>query len=494
MLVIGIDLGTTFSATAYLDENQVPQIIENAQGSRLTPSVVMEDNDGTIIVGEDAKENMVLMGDSVISTAKDHMGTNKVFELPSGQKYKPEQVSALILKKLVMDAEKYLNQKIGKAVVTVPAYFTDAQRQATKDAGKLAGIDVIAMPNEPTAAAIYYAWAKKISSGKILVYDLGGGTFDASVVEIDGDKVEVIATGGIRKMGGHFFDQLILDHVADYLLEKYHLDIYEEEYIDEMQELTLKAENCKIQLSTRNSAVIVVKIGKIRERLEITREQFNGMIANFYNRTESTVRMVLEDAHLGWNQIDKLLMVDGSSRIPYIEEHLREFSGMEPCHEVNQDEAVALGAALYTANIFGKVHDVCSHSLGIVSRRSDTGEKYNSIIIPRNTQLPARIGKDYYIGRDNLEKIYLEATEGEEEELEYASILAGIDIKLPEGIRRNTRVTVEMQLDEEQLLHIYAHIHTEPEICREIKIRRNSNLDEEELEEQMTLMERVVIQ
>lgn len=493
-MIIGIDLGTTFSAAAYLDKDGIPHLMDNSRGNRLTPSVVMEDEDGTVVVGEDAKENMVLMGDSVISTVKDYMGTEREFTLASGNTFKPEQVSALILKKIVQDAQNFLGQQIRKAVVTVPAYFNDAQRQATKDAGKIAGIDVVALPNEPTAAALYYAWSGKMEKGRILVYDLGGGTFDASIVEVNGRRAEVIATGGIRKLGGHFFDQLILNYVADYLLDHHELDIYEDEYIDELQELSLKAENCKVQLSSRNSAVIVIKIGKVRERMEITREQFEKMISGFYSRTESTVRMVLSDAGMTWKDIDKLLLIGGSSKIPYIAKRLQEFSDLVPSHEVNPDEAVALGAALYASDVFEKIQDVCSHSLGIVSQSGKASGKYNSIIIPRNTALPARMSKDYYTGADNMKRIFLEVTEGEDEELEYVSILAGIEIQLPPGIPRNTKVTVEMFLNQNQLLHVYARIHTEPEIYKEIEIERKSNLNEEEIEEQTTLLERIVVQ
>lgn len=493
-MVIGIDLGTTFSAAAYLDQEGVPHLIENSRGDRLTPSVVMEEEDGTVVVGQDARENMVLMGNSVISTVKDHMGTEQEFTLASGNTYKPEQVSALILKKILQDAERFLGEEIHKAVVTVPAYFNDAQRQATRDAGRIAGIDVAALPNEPTAAALYYAWSGKMEKGRILVYDLGGGTFDASIVEVDGRKAEVIATGGIRRLGGHFFDQLILNYAADYLLEKYDLDIYEDEYADELQELSLKVESCKVQLSSRNCGAMVIKIGKVRERLEITREQFEAMILGFYERTESTVRMVLSDAGMAWKDIDRLLLVGGSSKIPFIAKRLQEFSGLVPSHEMNPDEAVALGAALYASDVFEKIQDVCSHSLGIVSQGGRAAGKYNSIIIPRNTQLPARMSRDYYTGVDNMKRIVLEVTEGEDEDLEYVSILAGIEILLPPKIPRNTRVTVEMLLNQNQLLHVYARIHTEPEIYKEVEIERKSNLKEEEIEEQTTLLERIVVQ
>lgn len=453
-MIIGIDLGTTFSAAAYIDKNGMPSIIDFSSGNRLLPSVVMEDDDGSIVVGDEAKDNLVVMCDSIASTVKDYMGTDKKIQFSSGNVYTPERISALILKKIQKEASEFLGQEITKAVVTVPAYFNDAQRQATKDAGKIAGLDVIDMPNEPTAAAIYYAYSSHIEKGRVLVYDLGGGTFDVSIVEINGRKASVVATGGIRKLGGHFFDQLIIDYVNDYLAEKYDIDLYDDEYIDELQDLTLKAENCKIQLSGRNSASIAVKVGKVKERIEITREKFEELIHKFYNRTESTVSMVLKDAKMTWSDIDKLLLVGGSSKIPYIAEKLKEFSGLEPSHETNPDEAVALGAALYASDLFEKIQDVCSHSLGIVSKNPITKQEYNSIIIPRNTQLPVKMSKDYYMGADNVSKISLTVTEGEEEDLDFVSVLAEVEIKLPPNVPRNTRVTVEMELNKNQLLHV----------------------------------------
>ncbi len=490
-MVIGIDLGTTFSAAAYIDASGNPQMISMNNGGRLIPSVVMEDNDGTIVVGDDAKDNLVLMGDSVVMTVKDHMGTSKKMKLASGNTYSPEQISAFILKKIQKEASAFLGEEVTQAVVTVPAYFNDAQRQATKDAGKIAGLDVIEMPNEPTAAALYFAHSCQMESGRVLVYDLGGGTFDASIVEISGRMANVVATGGIRKLGGHFFDDLILRYVADYLLDKHDLDIYEDEYIDELQDLTLKAENCKIQLSGRNSATIAVRIGAVRERIEITREQFEKMIQKFYMRTESTVRMVLSDAGMTWRDIDKLLLVGGSSKIPFIAERLKEFSGMEPSHETNPDEAVALGAAIYASGIFEKIQDVCSHSLGIVSKNPKTKEEYNSIIIPRNTNLPTRQSKVYYTAVDNWAGFELKITEGEDEDLDFVTILTTMDVKLPPNVPKNTKVTVEMELNKNQLLHVYVKVHTIPEVYKELEIERKGNLDAEQVEDQKTLIEKI---
>lgn len=490
-MIIGIDLGTTFSAAAYIDANGNPQMISMNNGNRLIPSVVMEDHDGTIVVGDDAKENLVLMGDSVVMTVKDHMGTSKKMKLASGSIYSPEQISAFILRKIQKDASAFLGKEVTQAVVTVPAYFNDAQRQATKDAGKIAGLDVIEMPNEPTAAALYFAHSSRMEKGRVLVYDLGGGTFDASIVEIEGRTANVVATGGIRKLGGHFFDDLILRYVADYLLDKHNLDIYEDEYADELQDLTLKVENCKIQLSGRNSATIVVRIGSVRERIEITREQFEKMIQKFYMRTESTIRMVLGDAGMTWNDIDKLLLVGGSSKIPYIAECLKKFSGMEPSHETNPDEAVALGAAIYASGIFEKIQDVCSHSLGIVSKNPKTKEEYNSIIIPRNTNLPTKQSKAYYTAKDNWEGFEIKITEGEDEDLDFVTILTTMEVKLPPNVPKNTKVTVEMELNKNQLLHVYVKVHTIPEVYKELEIERKGNLDTEEVEEQKTLIEKI---
>ena len=487
-MIIGIDLGTTFSAAAYIDKNQIPQIISNSEGERLTPSVLMEEDDGSVLVGAVAKENAVVRSDAVAATFKDHMGTQYRYTLPSGRELSPEECSAMVLKKVAQDAESYLGEKVHDVVITIPAYFTDAQRKATEDAARMAGLNAMAIINEPTAAALCFAQQEQMGQATILVYDLGGGTFDVSIVRIASDTVEVKATGGIRKMGGHFFDQILLNHITDYLLDEHDIDLYDDEYLDDLQELLQKAERSKIQLSNKAKVTIPLKIGAVREQYEITREQFEKMMEKFYLRTESTVQMVLDDAGLNWEDIDKILLVGGSSRIPMIKERLAAFSGKLPSSEINPDEAVAMGAAL-SGNCVGKtVQDVCSHSLGVVTMDEQTRKRKNGIIIPRNTLLPAKLEREFFTAADDTPFIRLEVTEGEEEELEYVHILGTFDIDLPKNTPKYTKVIVEMVLNENQLLHVYARVLGQTETYKELHIERSSNLKEEDIERMTALL------
>ena len=496
MLNIGIDLGTTFSAAAWVNEDNQPTVIINSDGSRLTPSSVMEEHDGSIIVGEVAKENAVIMADSVVNAAKNHMGTTHSFLMPSGKKFTPEEISGFILKKIKQDAERELGKAVTGAVITVPAYFTDAQRKATEDAGRIAGLNIIGMINEPTAAAIYYAHKNKLSSANILVYDLGGGTFDVSIVQISPERVEVKATGGIRKLGGHFFDQMILNFVTEYLLDEHGIDLFDDEYSDELQELSLKAEECKIRLSTKEAEQIVIKVGSVKERLTITRQQFEGMLHKFYLRTESTIDMVMDDAGMTWKDINKILLVGGSSRIPMIVEKLRAASGIEPSQDINPEEAVALGAAIYAnpSHAMKEIVDVNSHSLGIVTIDAATKSRKNTIVIPRDTMLPANATREFYTYAADTPQIVVEIAEGEDDDIEFVNILTELAIELPPKTSRNTAVAIEMQLDKNQILHVFARIATTPEIYREIHIERKYNLGEEDIALKTALVSELAVQ
>ena len=489
---IGIDLGTTFTAAAWQDADGSLSIITNSEGQRLTPSVVMEDESGKIIVGEVAKDSSVIMAKNVVKAAKDYMGTDRVFDMPSGKCFTPEEISGFILKKVKQNSERMLGKVITDAVITVPAYFTDAQRKSTEDAGRIAGFCEMKIINEPTAAAIYFAYTNRIADANVLVYDLGGGTFDASIVHITEGKVEVKATGGIRKLGGHFFDQLIVNHVSEYLLENHDIDLYEDELSDELQELTLKAEECKMRLSKKEIDQIVIKIGLVKEKLTVTRQQFENMINSYYMRTESVVCMVLDDAGMKWSDIDKILLVGGSSRIPMIIDRLRLLSGIEPSKEVNPDEAVALGAAINANRTIMEVIDVNSHSLGIVTLDASTKKRRNTIVIPRDTTLPTK-GESEFKTADIASFVSLEVTEGEDEDMEFVNVIASIDIAIPPKTPKHTAVTIEMHLDNNQLLHVFARIATVPEKRHEIQIDRKSNLCEEEVATKTALLSKMMV-
>lgn len=490
---IGIDLGTTFSVAAWQNAKGNLSVITNSEGQRITPSVVMEDENGNIIVGDVAKNSSVIMAENIVSVVKDYMGTNHVFKLPSGKEFSPEEISGFILKKIKQDSERILGENITDVVITVPAYFTDSQRKATENAGYIAGFKKIKMINEPTAAAIYYAHTNSIIDANILVYDLGGGTFDASIVHISKEKIEVKATGGIRKLGGHFFDQKILNYVIDYLLEKYNIDLYDDEYSDELQELTIKAEECKIRLSTKASEQIVIKLGMVKDKLTITKQQFEEMINNFYMRTESTIRMVLDDAEMTWNDIDKILLIGGSSRIPMIADRLYSLSGILPSQEVNPDEAVALGAAINANQTIEEIIDVTSHSLGIVTIDSVTKRRKNTIVLHRDTMLPAKAQSEF-VTEKAASSIILEITEGEDENLDFVNIITSLDVKLSSKTPEQTSVIIEMCLDRNQLLHVFARIATEPDKRHEIHFDRKSNLNAEEVAQKTALVSKMTIQ
>jgi len=502
-MIIGIDLGTTYSAMAYISKDNRPEIIPNAEGARTTPSAVMFEDDGNVVVGEIAKDSAIVEGARVVEYIKNEMG-NPRFKFCIGKdiEYSPEEISAFILKKLKRDAESYLGTEVKQAVITVPAYFTDAQRKATQDAGVLAGLEVLKIINEPTAAAIAYAHLNDMKDCNILVYDLGGGTFDVTIMRYSEKEITVKATGGLRRLGGHFFDQEIVNLVADYLQER-GIDIYDDDHIDLLQELNRKAEECKIHLSTRNETYISVNCGKIKERIKITREQFNKLIKNLYERTERVVLDTLKDAGMTWKDIDKVLLVGGSSRIPYIRERLRELSGKEPSCEINLDEAVAIGAAIQASMLVkdeaGKkisemrIVDVCSHSIGLITVDARAMKRVNSIIIERNTQIPVRRSRKFFTSENDQEWIKLEVTEGEGTDIEDVNIFGTFEIDLPRGLPRGSEVMIDMAIDENQIVHIYTRLSAVRDYFREIEIDRNSNLNKHQMEKKKDLISKIVV-
>lgn len=496
-MVLGIDLGTTYSVGAFMNSNGEPDVIVNSEGGRITPSVVYFENKDSILVGQVAKDNCILYPKDVVAAVKNYMGQKKEFESSFGEKYTPELISSMILRKVVNDANTYLNVDGGihDVVVTIPAYFTDSQRKATEDAARIAGLNLITTMNEPTAAAIYYAYKTKMDHGNIMVYDLGGGTFDVTIIRLDGDNVTVLSTGGLSKVGGRFFDQNIVDYICDYMEEKYEIDLQDEDYVEEFQELFIKAENCKKQLSTRDSAEIALKVGKYREKITITREFLEQKVSKLYQRTEFVVKKAMRDAGLEFSQLNKVVLVGGSSRIPYVEKHLEELTGQKPSKEVNPDEVVAMGAALYAKHITEDkakgskmITDVCSHSIGIVTVDTATNTKVNTIQIPRNTQLPAKVEKSFLTIMDNQRAIELSITEGEFRELTDVNIISTSMIDLPANLPRRTKIIITIALDQGQLVHIYLKIPS-VDMEREFTIQREANLNEEELIRYTGIME-----
>lgn len=491
---IGIDLGTTFSVVARMQGGK-PEILSNREGARLTPSVVLVQEDGKVVVGEPAKEQAVILPSGVVAAVKNYMGKEKVFHLPDGSDYTPEMISSLILRRLVQDAERTSGETVEGAVVTIPAYFTDAQRKATEDAARLAGLNLLATINEPTAAAIYYASQSKTDEAKnIMVYDLGGGTFDVTIIRTQGMDVQVLSTHGLSGLGGKLFDQAIVDHVCQYFSEKHGLELEDEEYTDEYQELVLKAENCKIQLSSKDSAVIPLRVGKVKESVTVTREFLEQTVMKLYLRTESSMTKALQDAQLTVQELDRVVLVGGSSKIPLIQAQLAQFTGLTPSMEVNPDEAVALGAAIYTsllkdADHNGKVatvSDVCSHGIGIVALTRELNQ-INHVLITRNSQIPCSVEETFYTTMENQATIRLTLTEGDFAELCDVTELAVQTVDLPSGLPKGTEVTVVLTLDVGQLLHFFVRVPMAG-IDKEFTIARRQNMDQEKLRELQGVM------
>lgn len=486
-MILGIDLGTTYSVGAYIDEKNEPQIIINAEGDAMTPSVVFwdKDSDNEVIVGKIAKENTMYYPEDVISVIKNEMGKKIVVKEVDGMKYTPEMISSHIIKKIVQDAEAVIGEKINDVVITVPAYFSDAQRKATEDAATIAGVTLKGMINEPTAAALCYVNKKNIENEKIMVYDLGGGTFDVTILNvIKSDNIEVISTGGLSNAGGRFFDQAIVDYVRDYIEEKYNIDLEDEEYLEELQNLYLKAEDTKKQLAQRKVVQMRLKIGTIMENIEINREQFNDMISRTYEKTERKVKEVIAKAGLQPTDIDKVLLVGGSSRIPYIEERIEQFIGKKPSKEINPDEAVAIGAALFARtklqnNETAQFTDVCSHSIGVVVY--NMGQPENEKIIMRNSKVPNSFQKTFRTMKANQEKIEVSVTEGEFKEVTDVTIIGKIDVELPPRVPFESLIVLTLSLDEKQLIHIHIAL---PEVGfeQEYHMKRIANMDEEEVQ------------
>jgi len=410
--IVGIDLGTTFSSIAHVNDYGIPELIRNEDGKFLTPSVVFFDDDG-FIVGEFAKQNAVTEPERVVEFVKREMGkpVTEFFREFGGKKYSAEEISAEILKFLKRDAEAALGIPIKDAVITVPAYFNDPERQATIRAGEIAGLRVHRIINEPTAAAIAYGKHQQGHDSTVFVFDLGGGTFDVTVMEISGDAIRIIATNGDHRLGGKDWDDVIIKYVA----ERFEIghEVNPLESLNAYQQIQLKVVDAKIQLSTLTRANIITHYLGKSLRVELTRQQFEGMTAHLVERCRSFIDVVLHEANQTPQQIDTVLLVGGSTRMPMIRQMLTEYFGQPPDSSVNPDECVAIGAAIQGALIASergglqhpstartqgimRISDVCSHSLGMVAL-DEIGELRNSIIIPKNTNIPIEMSRDDYV-------------------------------------------------------------------------------------------------
>ena len=413
---IGIDLGTTNSCVAVIEGGE-PVVIANAEGARTTPSVVAFSKTGERLVGQVAKRQAITNPDRTVSSIKREMGSNYKVNI-DGKAYTPQEISAMVLSKLKADAEAYLGEKITSAVITVPAYFTDAQRQATKDAGKIAGLEVKRIINEPTAAALSYGMDKE-NDQKVMVYDLGGGTFDVSIIEIGDGVQEVLATAGNNRLGGDDFDQRIIDWMVQSFKQETGIDLSSDKMA--MQRLKEAAEKSKIELSGVTTSNINLPFitadatGPKHLDLTLTRAKFNELTADLVEKTMGPVRTALSDSGLSINEINKVLMVGGSSRIPAVQDAVKALIGKEPFKGINPDECVAIGAAIQAGVLGGEVDgllllDVTPLSLGV-----ETMGGVMTKIIDRNTTIPTKKSQIFSTAADNQTQVEINILQGERE-------------------------------------------------------------------------------
>ena len=481
--IIGIDLGTTNSCVSVIEGGE-PVVIANAEGARTTPSVVAFSKDGERMVGNVAKRQAITNPEKTISSIKRHMGSDYKVDI-DGKAYTPQEISAIILQKLKSDAESYLGDTVTEAVITVPAYFTDAQRQATKDAGKIAGLEVKRIINEPTAAALAFGIDKE-DDQKVMVYDLGGGTFDVSIIEMGDGVQEVLATAGNNSLGGDDFDKKVMDWIVDEFKKSNGIDLSSDKMA--MQRVKEAAEKAKMDLSGMTTAQISLPFitadatGPKHLELTLSRAQFNQMTADLVEATMGPVRQAMKDSGLSMGEIDKVLLVGGSTRIPAVQEAIQKFSGKEPFKGINPDECVAMGAALQGGVLGGDVKgllllDVTPLSLGI-----ETMGGVNTVIIERNTTIPTKKSQIFSTAADNQTSVEVHVLQGEREFAKDNKTLGMFHLDGILPARRGVpQIEVTFDIDANGIVHVSAKdLGTGKE--QNISITASSNMSKEDIE------------
>ncbi|ASW43673.1 molecular chaperone DnaK [Clostridium isatidis] len=413
--IIGIDLGTTNSCVSVMEGGE-PVVITNSEGSRTTPSVVSFQANGERLVGQVAKRQAITNPDRTIISIKRHMGTNHKVNI-DGKEYSPQEISAMILQKIKADAEAYLGEKVTQAVITVPAYFNDSERQATKDAGKIAGLEVLRIINEPTAASLAYGLDKMDTNQKILVYDLGGGTFDVSILELGDGVFEVLATNGDTHLGGDDFDQKIMDYIADTFKAEHGIDLRNDKMA--VQRLKEAAEKAKIELSSSMQTNINLPFitadatGPKHIDMNLTRSKFNELTSDLVQRSIEPMKKALSDAGLSIGDIDKIILVGGSTRIPAVQEAVKNFTGKEPSKGVNPDECVAMGAAIQAGVLTGEVKDVLLLDVTPLTLGIETLGGVATPLIERNTTIPTKKSQIFSTAADGQTSVEIHVVQGE---------------------------------------------------------------------------------
>jgi molecular chaperone DnaK len=521
--IAGIDLGTTYSAIAHFNEYGKVDVIPNSEGERITPSVILFEED-EVIVGKVAKNQAVASPENVIQFVKRHIGESDWVRTIQGREYTPEILSALILKRIVTDAEDQLGVEITDVVITTPAYFNDNERKSTEDAGKIAGLSVLGLLNEPTAAAIAFGMNNLDKDVRAVVYDLGGGTFDVTILQISGNNVKVLATAGERRLGGKDWDDMLINHVAEKFIEEHNIDPRDD--LEAYQDLVIKVEEAKKTLSRKNTVKIFAQCAGKSLKIPVERAEFQQLTQPLLEQTETYLDVVLQKAGITWADVDVVVPVGGSTRMPAVPELLTRVTGREPEKGVNPDECVAVGAAYWAAimavrdaeelqqkvdagtateveaeraetyqaveealpdEITGLlrgtvVKNVNSHSLGIVVMLPDGSER-NVIMIPEQTELPAKVTKVFGTAEDNQVSVDISIVEGESEDPEDCTEIGTLVISDLPPRPKGSKVQVSYMYNEDGRIEILAKdVDTGSEARAEIK-RSAEGLSDEEMSE-----------